>query len=106
MKYANHRSDNEEVMALSQESCCSCWYAGPYLVMSLRRTRVCSLEELRRRSEVLGLDLTLCADVTWPFRARESDHQRGYEGMRPLQQKEKTLRTELEEARRLRGPFY
>lgn len=106
MKYANHRSDNEEVMALSRESCCSYWHAGPYLVMSLRQTWVYSLEELRRRSEVLGSVSTLSADVTWPFRAREYDHQRDYEGMQPLQQKEKMLRTELEEVRRLRGPFY
>ena len=64
--------------------------------MSLR-TWECSLEELRRHSEVLGLELTLSADVTWPFRAREWWNQIGCEGMRPLQQKEKTLGTELEE---------
>ena len=33
--------------------------------------RLCFLEELRRRSEGRGLELTPSADVTWPFRARE-----------------------------------
>jgi hypothetical protein len=64
---ANHRSDNEEVMALSQGSYCSCSHAGPCSVMSLKQTWVRSPEALRRRSEVLGSELT----ETWPFRARE-----------------------------------
>lgn len=71
MMNANHRSDNEEVMALSQGSCCSYSHAGPYLVMSLKQTWACSPEALRRCSEALGSELTLSVDETWPFRARE-----------------------------------
>ena len=76
--------------------------------MPLWRARVRSLEELRRCSEVPGLELTLSADVIWPFRDWESwksVRQRGCEGLRPLQQEEKMLRAEMEEARRLGGLF-